>query len=255
MKKALELGRLMLVSPQRAAQECESAGALPAALRLYALTLAADAVFQTLKPYDFPDATAAVPAVHQGLSFWIQVALWQPVLMLALIAFAGALLRWMKDGWLPLKVVTSFLWTAIPFILLAAYTMQGSVIGKTQFGFLFLAWLAPTAWLVARVPRADWRPLASLLLAMSVVELAAMLPMAGAVAFRSDAAYKAVAGAAGLWMLFAGARALKFLPPGRPMPRALLPLVFASLLQIGVVFVAFTLGWLPAETLKAIIRV
>ena len=54
-------------------------------------------------------------------------------------------------------------------------------------------------------------------------------------------------------MIFAGALGLKHLKPGRPLTRALLPLLFALVLQIEVVFAAFMLGWLPVETLKALL--
>ena len=95
--------------------------------------------------------------------------------------------------------------------------------------------------------------LAAFLLVMNIVELVAFIPQAIVTAMRWESGYKAVVGVAGFWMLIGGALGLKTLAPCRPLPRALLPLLFALVLQIEVVFVAFTLGWLPLETLKALL--
>lgn len=251
MKKALAFGRLFLVSPSKAAAACEADRALADAARLYGLTLLAAAVFYRFKPYDFPDANAAVPMGPQSLFFWLKVMLWQPLLMSALVGFAAVLLRWMKDGWLPVKVATSFLWCAIPLILTVVYVKGG--IPKAAFGALMIVWALPGAWVGRGVPAREWRLLAAFLLGLNVVELAAILPEAIVTALRWEAGYKAVVGAAGLWMLVGGALGLKALPPHRPLPRALLPLLFALVLQIEVVIAAFMLGWLPVETLKALL--
>lgn len=256
MKKILTLGRLFLFSPAKAAAACVEDRALYDALKLYGLTLFAAAIFQYWKPYDFPDVNAAVPMTSQGFVFWLKVMMWQPLLMAVLIAFCGALMHWMKEGWLPLKVVTSFLWTAIPAILMLCYlpkdSGQATYITKTQFRILFVIWSAPTVFFISRVPAKLWRPLAAFLLVMNVVELAAFVPEAIVTAMRWEAGYKAVVGLAGFWMLIGGALGLKALPPARPLPRTLLPLLFALVIQIEIVFVLFMLGWLPSATLKAL---
>jgi len=255
MKKALAFGKLFLFSPSKAAAACSEDRALRDALAVYGLTLLAAALFQWGKPYDFPDANAAVPLSSQGPLFWLKVMLWQPVLMAFLIGFTGALLQWMKDGWLPLKVFTSFFWAAIPAILMVLYTAKSgetSAINKFQFRILFALWSAGSLYAMSKAPKASWRPLASLLLVMNAVQLVTYFPETIVTIMRWEAGYKAVVGVAGFWMLFAGALGLKHLSPGRPLPRALLPLLFALVLQIEVVFAAFMLDWLPMETLKAL---
>jgi hypothetical protein len=251
MKKTLNLGRLFLFSPAKAAAACESDRALLDACKIYGLTLLAAAVFYRLKPYDFPDANAAVPMGPQSLFFWLKVMLWQPLLMAALIAFCAVLLRWLRDGWLPIKVATSFFWCAIPLILTVFYVKNS--IPKPAFAVLMIAWAVPGVYVGRGVPLREWRSLAAFLLGLNVVELAAMLPESVVTLMRWEAGYKAVVGLAGLWMLVGGALGLKALAPSRPLPRALLPLLFALVLQIEVVIAAFMLGWLPVETLKALL--
>lgn len=251
MKKALNFGRLFLLSPSTAAAACVEERSLLDALIVYALTLLAAAVFYRFKPYDFPDANAAVPTGPQGIFFWLKVMLWQPLLMGALIGFCAVLLRWLKDGWLPLKVATSFFWCAIPLILTVVYVKNG--IPKFVFGALMIVWALPGVHVGRGISRTEWRLLATFLLGLNAVELAAMLPETIVTVMRWEAGYKAVVGLAGLWMLVGGALGLKALPPHRPLPRALLPLLFALVLQIEVVIAAFMLGWLPVETLKALL--
>lgn len=251
MRQALAFGRLFLFSPAKAAAACATDRALRDAAAVYALTLLGAAVFYRFKPYDFPDANAAVPMGPQGILFWLKVMLWQPLLMGALVAFAGVLLRWLKDGWLPLKVMSAFFWCAVPLILTVFYVKNQ--LPKPAFGALMLLWAVPGVLVGRGVPAREWRPLAAFLLGLNAVQLAALLPETVVTAMRWEAGYKAVVGLAGLWMLVGGALGLKSLAPGRPLPRALLPLLFALVLQIEVVIAAFMLGWLPVETLKALL--
>jgi hypothetical protein len=251
MNKLLHFGRLFLFSPAKAAAACDEDRALYDALKIYGLTLLTAAVFYRLKPYDFPDANAAVPMGPQGIFFWLKVMLWQPLLMAALIAFAAVLLRWLRDGWLPVKVASSFFWCAIPLILTVFYVKNQ--LPKSAFGALMILWAVPGVLVGRGVPSREWRLLATFLLGLNVVELAAMLPEAVVTVMRWEAGYKAVVALAGFWMLIGGALGLKALAPQRPLPRALLPLLFALVLQIEVVIAAFMLGWLPVETLKALL--
>ena len=251
MRKTVNFGRLFLFSPAKAAAACTEERALFDALKIYGLTLLTAAIFYRFKPYDFPDANAAVPMGPQSLFFWLKVMLWQPLLMAALVAFAAALMRWMKDGWLPVKVATSFFWCAIPLILTVLYVKNG--IPKSVFAVLMIAWAVPGVYVGRGIPFQEWRLLATFLLGINVIQLAALLPESVVTLMRWEAGYKAVVGLAGFWMLIGGALGLKALPPHRPLPRALLPLLFALVLQIEVVIAAFMLGWLPVETLKALL--
>lgn len=251
MRSALAFARLFLFSPTKAAAACATDRALRESFIVYGLTVLAAALFQYWKPYDFPDAAAAVPLGPQGFFFWLKVMLWQPLLMAALIAFAGVLLRWLKDGWLPVKVASSALWCAIPLILTVFYVKNA--VPKPAFAALMLLWAVPGIVIGRGVPAAQWRPLAAFLLGLNAIQLAALLPQAVVTAMRWEAGYKAVVGAAGFWMLVGGALGLKALAPARPLARAALPLLFALVLQIVVVIAAFMLGWLPVETLKALL--
>lgn len=251
MRSALAYGRLFLSSPSRAAAASCEDRALVDALKVYALTLLAAAAFYRFKPYDFPDANAAVPMGPQGILFWLKVMAWQPLLMGALIAFCAVLLRWMKDGWLPLKLASSLLWSAVPLIATIFYVKNQ--LPKPAFAAIMVLWALPGLHIARNVPAREWRPLAAFLLGLNAVQLAALLPEALVTVARWEAGYKGVVGLAGLWMLVGGALGLKALPPQRPLPRALLPLLFALVLQIVVVVAAFMLGWLPVETLKALL--
>lgn len=251
MKKLFKFGRLFLFSPSMAAAACVTDRALYDALKLYGLTLLTAAIFYRYKPYDFPDANAAVPMGPQNIFFWLKIMLWQPLLMSALIAFAAVLLRWMKDGWLPIKVATSFFWCAIPLLLTVFYVKNE--IPKSVFAALMIVWALPGVYIGRGVPAREWLSIATFLLGLNVIELAAMLPESIVTMMRWEAGYKAVVGVAGFWMLIGGALGLKSLAPQRPLPRALLPLLFALVLQIEVVIATFMLGWLPVETLKALL--
>ncbi|MBI3289441.1 MAG: hypothetical protein HYZ74_07985, partial [Elusimicrobia bacterium] len=158
MIKTLRLARLFLVSPAKAARACLDKAALGQSLKIYGLTLAAAAVFFRLKPYDFPDANAAVPSSSQGIFFWLKVLLWQPVLMAALIGFCGALLRWTRDGWLPLKVASSFLWAAVPLILTVLYVKNA--IPKAAFALILAVWACPGVYVARALSMREWEVLA-----------------------------------------------------------------------------------------------
>lgn len=251
MKKVLSFGRLFLFAPASAAAACVEDRALLDASKIYGLTLLSAAVYYRFKPYDFPDANAAIPMGPQGIFFWLKIMLWQPVLMAALIACAAVLLRWLRDGWLPLKVASSFFWCAVPLILTVFYVKNG--ISKSVFAVAMILWVLPGVHIGRGVPLPEWRRLTTFLLGLNAVELAAIFPEAVVTAMRWEAGYKAVVGLAGFWMLIGGALGLKALAPPRPLPRALLALLAALVLQIEVVIAAFMLGWLPVETLKALL--
>jgi hypothetical protein len=251
MKRTLRFARLFISSPTKAAAACAEDGALLEGLKVYGLALLAAAVFYRFKPYNFPDANASVPMVSQGFLFWLKVMLWQPPLMAALIGFCGVLLRWTKDGWLPFKLATSLFGSAIPLILIVLYVKN--VLPKSYVSVLLIAWALPGLAIAQGVSAREWRMLAAFLLGLNAVELAALPFEAVVTVMRWEGGYKGVIGLAGFWMLLGGALGLKSLPPGRPLPRALLPLLFALVLQITVVVAAFMLGWLPVETLKALL--
>ncbi|MEK7389166.1 MAG: hypothetical protein AAB036_05680 [Elusimicrobiota bacterium] len=204
-----------------------------------------------MKPTNFPDVNAAAPATAQGMMYWFKVMLWQPVLMASLIAFCGVLLSWLQTGWLPLRVAGAALWSAIPLVLTILYVRDG--LPKTFFGLLLLIWTAPLYVIARKIPSKQWRELSAFLLGLNIIECLALVPEGIVTAMGWEAGYKGVAAGAGLWMLISGGLGLKALPPSRPLARSLLALLFSLILQITVVIASFLLGWLPPETLKALL--
>lgn len=252
MKRAFAFGRLFIFQPARAAQECLRSDALGDALKVYAAWVAASLLYLWLKPFDFPDANAAIPTRVQGFSFWLKVALWEPVLAALNIALTGLVLRWMRDGWLPLKTAAATLWCALPLILTVAYTR--SAISKTAFAVLFVAWAVPGVLYARRIPGPEWRRTTTFLLGLNAVGLILLGAQAAVVLARSDALYKGSLVLTVAWLLACGGTGLKTLAK-TSLPRAVLAFLFANLALNLVLAAAFLLGWLPMEILKVLVYV
>ena len=252
MKRAFDFGRLFLFQPVRAAQECLRADALGDGLKVYAAWVAFSLLYLWLKPFDFPDANAAIPARAQGLTFWMKVALWEPVLAALNIALTGLVLRWMRDGWLPLKTAAATLWCSLPLVLTVAYTR--SAIPKTVFAVLLVAWAVPGILYARRIPGSDWRHTTTFLLGLNAVGLVLLTAQAAAVVVRSDALYKGALVLTVGWLLACGGVGLKNLAK-TSLPRAVLAFLFANLALNLVLAAAFLLGWLPMEVLKVLVYV
>ena len=220
MRSAFRFGRLFLLSPGKAAAAAAGKSALSDSLAIYAATLLAALLFLYVKPPNFPDINAAIPIEPQGLFFWLEVILWQPPLMSCLIVFTAVLLHWHKDGWLPIKVATSFIWCAVPLLLTVLYAK--SLITKFLFAVLMACWAVPAGYAGKSIDRKEWRLVACFLLGLNAVECVAFFPELIVTFLRWETGYKIVASIAGLWMLLAGALGLRELPPGRPLPRALI---------------------------------
>ncbi|MEK7381891.1 MAG: hypothetical protein AAB262_01230 [Elusimicrobiota bacterium] len=252
MKRALTFGRLFLFQPARAAEECLRPDALSDGLRVYAVWVVASLLYLWLKPFDFPDVNAPIAARVQGLAFWSKVAVWEPVLAALNIALTGLILRWMRDGWLPLKTAAATLWCTLPLILTVAYTR--SAISKAVFAVLFILWAVPGILYARRIPGPEWRRTTAFLLGLNAVGLLMLAAQAAAMIVRSDMLYKGSLVLTVVWLLACGGIGLRNLAK-TSLPRSVLAFLFASLVLNLVLAAAFLLGWLPMEVLKVLIYV
>lgn len=252
MKKAFEFGTLFLFQPARAADASEDEAAFDDGLKVYALWVVLSLAYLWLKPYDFPDANAPVPAHAQGLGFWLRVSLWEPVLAALNIALTALVLSWMREGWLPLRTAVATLWSAAPLVLTIAYTKSG--LPRAAFGALMIVWAAPGARVARRVPAAEWRKVASFLLGLNAIGLVMLVPQVAAAALRSDLLYKACLFGSVAWLLACGGAGLSRLCR-TSLPRAVLAFLFANLALNLVIAAAFLLHWLPMEVLKVLVYV
>lgn len=245
------LFKLFLIDPEGAAKRCRQDDALLDALKIYALWAVLSLAFARFSPLDYLDPNAPVlPAKSAG--FWLRVLLWEPVLFSLGIASTSLAVYWLKDGWLALKAAVATAWTAAPLILTIAYTRDS--LSKPAFAAAMLAWLALGVWAGRRIPRQDWRPLASFLLAMNAIGIVSLLPQAIVISARSLKAYYAVALVVTLWTLAVAGRGLRELC-AIPLPRAVLAFLFGFAALLCFMVAAYFLGWLPMEVLKVLIYV
>lgn len=254
---AFGLARRCLFSPSEAAAASRAPGALPAAAWIYAAFLLATAVFYAWKPFDFPERNAAFPREAQGFAFWIKVMLWQPPLELAWVAFLIGLVQWFRDGKLFPRILGAAVAAAIPFVLLVLYRMSG--LPWAAYFALSAAWFAGMAWLARRAPREDWAPVAALMLALNIVGLAMLAPMALAVALDSTALFQGAQIAGGLWVLGCATLGLRALTRhdrpegGLRLPRCFMAVLLSMFMQIAFAFTLHMLGLVPKDILKALL--
>lgn len=248
MRGALRLGFLCALRPAGAAEEARRPGALPAALRLWALWVAASMLFTLLKPAGFPEPAAAALA-PRGPLFWLRVLFWQPVLAAVLVGFVGIALRWLGSGWLALRVLSGVLWSLAPFLVSLAYVRGG--LGTAGASLALLAWLGPTVWYGRLIPLEDWRRVGAVVLGLNAIPLLGLLAELAILPTRSLTAYKTLMVIVLLWVLAAAARVFSR-SERLSTPRALAAVFFALLAQNVFVGTAFLLGWLPLEVLKVL---
>jgi hypothetical protein len=252
MKKAFEFGRLFLFQPSRAAEACENERAIDSGLKIYAVWVVASLAYLWLKPYDFPDVNAPVPAHAEGFGFWLRVALWEPVLAVMNVALTALVLEWMREGWLPVRTAVATLWSAVPLLLTVGYTKYD--LPRAAFGALLIVWAVPGVLVARRVPTGEWRKVAAFLLGLNAVGLVLLIPEIAATALRSDLLYKASLFASVAWLLVCGGVGLSRLCR-ISAARAVLAFLFANLVLNLVIAAAYLLHWLPLEVLKVLVYV
>lgn len=250
MRQAFDFGRLFLLRPSAAADSCAREKALGDGLRVYAVWLAASLLYLRLKPLDFPDAHAVASLDARGLAFWSRVALWEPVLAALEIALTGVLLRWMREGWLPLKTAAATVWIAVPVACALACARGG--LPRAAGAAVLAAWAAPGVLMARRLSAREWRTLAAFLLGLNALALVLLAPQTAAVALRSQPLFNAALALSALWLLASGGLGLRRLA-ATSAARAVLAFLFANLALSAAVAAAFVLGLLPVEVLKVLV--
>lgn len=251
LKSIIVLGRRALFSPTRTASESGKAETLRPAILLYAAFLLGYTLFFWVKPLDFPDTGAVVSDQSLGLVFWIKVMLWQPPLEAAWIIFLMGFVAWFQKGGLPVRLVAGAAWTALPFILMAAY-LQKNGIPKWAFAAGALGSFALFYPVLRKTPAAAWRPVVAFMLSINVIGLVLLLPMSAAVLIRHTGFFDCSQIAGGLWILGVGTLGLRELT-GLRLPRAFMALLFSMFFQVALAFSLHLLGIVPKEILKALL--
>jgi len=239
-----------LFAPGAAADLAREPGSLAPAAWLYVAFLLGTALLYSWKPFDFPDRNAPFPADTQNLWFWLKVMAWQPPLEAAWVVFLLAQLQWLKAGKMFWRLLGGVVATAAPFILLVVYTQGG--LGKPAYAAGMAAWLALVIYWARLVPRELWRPVFALMLALNVIGLLSLAPMAIAVPLESDQLFKAAQIVSGLWVLLSGTIALRALA-GQRLPRCFMAVLFSMFMQIAFAFALHMLGLVPKDILKALL--
>ena len=241
--------KTFLLSPTRAARDCRAPRILTPCVVLYVLATAGFMVLFWLKPFDFPDADAAVPREMRDLGYWLKAELWQPLLEAGWIVFLLGLLRYFRRGSWPVRLASAVLWTAVPFIVLAAYA-QARAFPKPALAAATAAWMALFIPLLKEAGREDWCPIVNFSLGANAIAFPLLAALGIATAAGRAEAFKALQILGGLWLLGAmtlGARELS----GLRLPRAFMAVVLSAFMQFAL---AFSLHFLGAEgVLKALL--
>ena len=247
----LSMIRRYAFAPSQAAQASRDKANLAPNVIIYALFATASLIFFWLKPFDFPDANAALPGKARGLLFWFKVMLWQPPLELAWIAFLLGLTQWLRGGKLVVRLTAAALWTALTFVLIISYWQK---LGLGQLGFA-LGCLASFALFVPAVrnfPAAERLPVVSFMLGLNALGLIMLAPTALAAALRSSVLFNAAQIAGGIWMIGAGALGLRRLT-GIRLARAFMAMLLSMFFQIALACALYLLGVVPKDILQALL--
>lgn len=254
MKSAYRFGKAFLFAPSTAADACAHPDALRAGLTVYAVLAVLQLLTSWFNPLSFLDPNAPVLPPH-GLTFWLRVALWEPVLMAMSVFFTVLVTDWMSSGWLPMKTAAATLWTAIPVAMTLAYADAHATLSRKVFVALLAVWAAPAVLLSRRIPEERWRKIGAFILGMSsiqivclVVEYATVVPM------KSIKGFYAVSGLTLLWVLVAVGVGFRRLC-ATSTARAVLAFLFALLVSSVVPSLAYLLDLMPKEVLKVILYV
>ncbi|MFA6092876.1 MAG: hypothetical protein WCU88_05515 [Elusimicrobiota bacterium] len=254
--KSWSFAKTLAMNPRRALEETlSSQEALWTSARLYLVYLASAILFYGLiKPADFP-ATGEIglPEPSQGgLAFWAQVQVWNPLLTALSIMLTAFFARLLAKGRLALRLPAACAFAAIPLILLVCY--RNGDIPRWGLG-LGLSALGLLLWLDLRRMQAGlWRPLTAWLLAINILNVAALPLFCLAVWTRMDGLYLGIE----ILLLFIllgwacfGVSRIAAVPTARAFCA-----VFLSVLgQILFIFALYVLGWLPKSVLMALMSV
>jgi hypothetical protein len=253
VRSALAFGRLFLFSPVAAAAACEHPAAWRHGLRLYAVLMPLQLASAWFNPLSFLDPNAPVGRAY-GALFWIQVALWQPVIFSMSIYCVVVTLEWLRRGSLPIKLATTVAWAAVPLGLSAYYAQQAAP-PRALFIAVFAAWAIPSILVARRVSAEHWRKIATFMLGLCTLQIVLLLTQyLTVVPARSYRGFVVFALLAMVWMLRVASVGLQRLT-GMPLPRVALGFLLAMFVILVVPTLAFMLGLMPEEVLKVVILV
>jgi hypothetical protein len=252
MVKTLKLSWAFLTSPSSAAEASRDERNASAALKIYAAFTFLYLLFFWLKPFDFPDQNAVLPPESQGLAFWLRVMLWQPPLEAAWIVFLIGMMRWFREGSLPVKLAAAAAWTASPFVLMALHA-AGSL-PKTALAAGAIAWMGLYYPLLRGSRRQEWLPCASFMLGLNAIGVVLLIPMTLMVLMKASSAFMTTQAIGGLWMLAAATLGLRELS-GQRLPRAFMAVLLSMFFQIAFALTLHLLGIIPKDILKALLYV
>jgi hypothetical protein len=239
---------MFLSSPSRAAEGSQDGDNLAPCLWIYIVFILGTMLFFMIKPFDFPDQSAAYPP-----TFWLKVTLWQPILEAAWMAFLLGLVLWFKQGSLPMKLTSSVAWAAAPFVLIAASSAVGAeAAGKWVLGLGAAAWIGLFAPLWRRLTRAEALPVVIFMLGINVIGVVMLAPMILAALLRSSNFFMATQVLGGFWILGWSTLGLRKLT-GLRLPRAFMAVLLSMFFQIAVAITLHKLGLVSKDILKALL--
>lgn len=240
LKRLLKDAWLFMRSPAKAAREYDKPQLDLGCLWLYVLSTAAFMLLFWLKPFDFPDRTAPVPFEMQDLGYWLKAELWQPVLEAGWVFFLLGLLRFYRAGSWPVRLASSVLWTAAPYILIVTYA-QTHAFPKWAFALGSAAWLASFIPVVRKAGKNDWWPLINFSMGVNAIGLPIVALLAFSVVIGQGQLFTAAQIAGGLWLLGATTLGIRELT-GLRLPRAFMAVILSAFLQFALAFCLHFLG-------------
>jgi hypothetical protein len=249
-KGAWAFGKLFLFHPSQAADACQKDEALVDGLKVYAALAGVELASAWFNPLSFLDPNAPVRPSH-GAGFWINVALWEPILSALGIFFTILLLDWMRQGWLFKKFASAAFWAAVPALLAAYYYTTN--FGRGLFIALLAVWAAPSAYLARKVAAGDWRKLAAFLLGLNAIQLlCTAAEYLTVVPLRSKPGFYIVSIASLVWTLASAGTGLRRLC-ATSSARVVLAFLLAVLSVPIAIALAYLLGLMPEEVLKVVL--
>lgn len=251
-----ELGRDMAFAPRRAvagilkakgSRNREAAGVL-------LVYMAVSALFYRWKPEGFPTPPEGwtPPEVPRGLWFWVRVQLWTPLLTAVLLATTAWFSQLLRGEHLPRRMLAAVLSGAIPVLLLVVYANH--LIPGWAFGGAWLGLAALMAPGYRRLTPGRWAPLASVMMAVNGLALAATPLFVVAVLAGAETFYHVLEFGLLFWTLGVATVAVGEVLD-LPAARAFAAVFLGLLAQILFVFSMSTLGLLPNDVLKALMAV
>lgn len=242
------LGWKMLRSPSAAAEDCREPASWRSVLLVYAAFEVGHLLFFWLKPADFPDVGARQHA--QGFLFWLRARLFDVPVQLGTIAIALACLRWLAEGNMLFRMVTTLAAAGLAAFPLAYY--QAPWMSKPVFVAVGVLWMIPVPLLVRAWPKETILHAARFMLALNAIGIALLAPLALMTAARSQMGFMLSQGLVGFWFLGASALGLRAVT-GTRLPRTFLAILFVMAFQACLVAFLHLSGLMPKEILKAIV--